>query len=160
MPHKNHSEIFTTVACAEEWADVIMHVGCPKASSTPFLLEQRHLRPYSPFLCLLKAPCTFSLGIPNKSWLREEGTLLVYPWVLLGSAPWGSPKPLGRGAGLAIPSHLPCAVIPSRQAFLLAVAAGTLLTTPQHTAIGAHPVSVPTYRAQGTPTYSYVPPHW
>ncbi|KAM6316962.1 protein FAM168A isoform 2-T2 [Aegotheles albertisi] len=36
----------------------------------------------------------------------------------------------------------------------------TLLTTPQHTAIGAHPVSVPTYRAQGTPTYSYVPPHW
>ncbi|XP_053241379.1 protein FAM168A isoform X1 [Podarcis muralis] len=37
---------------------------------------------------------------------------------------------------------------------------GTLLTTPQHTAIGAHPVSVPTYRAQGTPAYSYVPPHW
>ncbi|XP_048215774.1 protein FAM168A isoform X1 [Perognathus longimembris pacificus] len=37
---------------------------------------------------------------------------------------------------------------------------GTLLTTPQHTAIGAHPVSMPTYRAQGTPAYSYVPPHW
>ncbi|XP_072467008.1 protein FAM168A isoform X3 [Notamacropus eugenii] len=42
----------------------------------------------------------------------------------------------------------------------MAMSAGTLLTTPQHTAIGAHPVSVPTYRAQGTPTYSYVPPHW
>ncbi|XP_068786888.1 protein FAM168A isoform X1 [Struthio camelus] len=42
----------------------------------------------------------------------------------------------------------------------MAMSAGTLLTTPQHTALGAHPVSVPTYRAQGTPTYSYVPPHW
>ncbi|CAJ0952262.1 unnamed protein product [Ranitomeya imitator] len=38
----------------------------------------------------------------------------------------------------------------------MAMSAGTLLTTPQHTAIGAHPVSVPTYRAQGTPAYSYV----
>uniref|UniRef100_A0A671L2B2 Protein FAM168A-like n=1 Tax=Sinocyclocheilus anshuiensis TaxID=1608454 RepID=A0A671L2B2_9TELE len=36
----------------------------------------------------------------------------------------------------------------------------TLLTTPQHTQIGAHPVTVPTYRPQGTPGYSYVPPHW
>ncbi|XP_077197331.1 protein FAM168A isoform X1 [Paroedura picta] len=42
----------------------------------------------------------------------------------------------------------------------MAMSAGTLLTTPQHNAIGAHPVSVPTYRAQGAPTYSYVPPHW
>ncbi|XP_015670973.1 protein FAM168A [Protobothrops mucrosquamatus] len=42
----------------------------------------------------------------------------------------------------------------------MAMSAGTLLTTPQHTALGAHPVSVPTYRAQGTPTYSYIPPHW
>ncbi|XP_060119955.1 protein FAM168A isoform X2 [Heteronotia binoei] len=42
----------------------------------------------------------------------------------------------------------------------MAMSAGTLLTTPQHTAIGAHPVSVPTYRAQGAPAYSYVPPHW
>uniref|UniRef100_A0AAY4DDJ7 Uncharacterized protein n=1 Tax=Denticeps clupeoides TaxID=299321 RepID=A0AAY4DDJ7_9TELE len=37
---------------------------------------------------------------------------------------------------------------------------GTLLTTPQHTPIGPHPVTVPTYRPQGTPGYSYVPPHW
>ncbi|XP_031153111.1 protein FAM168A isoform X2 [Sander lucioperca] len=37
---------------------------------------------------------------------------------------------------------------------------GTLLTTPQHAQIGGHPVTVPTYRAQGTPGYSYVPPHW
>ncbi|XP_048836623.1 protein FAM168A isoform X2 [Brienomyrus brachyistius] len=37
---------------------------------------------------------------------------------------------------------------------------GTLLTTPQHHTIGAHPVTVPTYRPQGTPGYSYVPPHW
>ncbi|XP_038673825.1 protein FAM168A isoform X3 [Scyliorhinus canicula] len=36
----------------------------------------------------------------------------------------------------------------------------TLLTTPQHTQLGPHPVSVPTYRTQGTPAYSYVPPHW
>lgn len=43
---------------------------------------------------------------------------------------------------------------------LLSPHSGTLLTTPQHTAIGAHPVSMPTYRAQGTPAYSYVPPHW
>ncbi|XP_074497975.1 protein FAM168A isoform X3 [Sebastes fasciatus] len=37
---------------------------------------------------------------------------------------------------------------------------GTLLTTPQHAQIGGHPVTVPTYRPQGTPGYSYVPPHW
>lgn len=97
---------------------------------------------------------------PQQVMAQRGGDSPGVPLGSLGSAPWGSPKPLGRGAGLAIPSHLPCAVIPSRQAFLLAVAAGTLLTTPQHTAIGAHPVSVPTYRAQGTPTYSYVPPHW
>ncbi|KAL3057254.1 protein FAM168A isoform X3 [Trematomus bernacchii] len=36
----------------------------------------------------------------------------------------------------------------------------TLLTTPQHAQIGGHPVTVPTYRPQGTPGYSYVPPHW
>ncbi|XP_027003462.1 protein FAM168A isoform X2 [Tachysurus fulvidraco] len=42
----------------------------------------------------------------------------------------------------------------------MAMSAGTLLTTPQHTPIGPHPVTVPTYRAQGTPGYSYVPPHW
>uniref|UniRef100_A0A8C2K8S0 Family with sequence similarity 168 member A n=3 Tax=Cyprinus carpio TaxID=7962 RepID=A0A8C2K8S0_CYPCA len=42
----------------------------------------------------------------------------------------------------------------------MAMSAGTLLTTPQHTQIGAHPVTVPTYRPQGTPGYSYVPPHW
>ncbi|XP_041088939.1 protein FAM168A isoform X1 [Polyodon spathula] len=42
----------------------------------------------------------------------------------------------------------------------MAMSAGTLLTTPQHTPIGPHPVSVPTYRPQGTPGYSYVPPHW
>ncbi|XP_062309929.1 protein FAM168A-like isoform X2 [Osmerus eperlanus] len=43
----------------------------------------------------------------------------------------------------------------------MAMSAGTLLTTPQHTQhIGGHPVTVPTYRPQGTPGYSYVPPHW
>uniref|UniRef100_A0A8B9H181 Family with sequence similarity 168 member A n=1 Tax=Astyanax mexicanus TaxID=7994 RepID=A0A8B9H181_ASTMX len=43
----------------------------------------------------------------------------------------------------------------------MAMSAGPLLTTPQHTQhIGAHPVTVPTYRQQGTPGYSYVPPHW
>ncbi|XP_031429566.1 protein FAM168A isoform X3 [Clupea harengus] len=42
----------------------------------------------------------------------------------------------------------------------MAMSAGTLLTTPQHNPMGAHPVTVPTYRPQGTPGYSYVPPHW
>ncbi|KAI5629714.1 protein FAM168A isoform X1, partial [Silurus asotus] len=42
----------------------------------------------------------------------------------------------------------------------MAMSAGTLLTTPQHTSLGPHPVTVPTYRPQGTPGYSYVPPHW
>ncbi|CAG6004458.1 unnamed protein product [Menidia menidia] len=42
----------------------------------------------------------------------------------------------------------------------MAMSAGTLLTTPQHPPMGAHPVTVPTYRPQGTPGYSYVPPHW
>ncbi|XP_013992572.2 protein FAM168A isoform X3 [Salmo salar] len=44
----------------------------------------------------------------------------------------------------------------------MAMSAGTLLTTPQHATqhIGGHPVTLPTYRPQGTPGYSYVPPHW
>ncbi|XP_043928144.1 protein FAM168A isoform X1 [Protopterus annectens] len=42
----------------------------------------------------------------------------------------------------------------------MAMSAGTLLTTPQHTSIGPHAVSMPTYRPQGTPAYSYVAPHW
>ncbi|KAM6945959.1 protein FAM168A isoform 2-T2 [Aplochiton taeniatus] len=42
----------------------------------------------------------------------------------------------------------------------MAMSAGTLLTTPQHPPMAGHPVTVPTYRPQGTPGYSYVPPHW
>ncbi|XP_029111477.1 protein FAM168A isoform X1 [Scleropages formosus] len=42
----------------------------------------------------------------------------------------------------------------------VAMSAGTLLTAPQHPAMGAHPVTVPTYRPQGAPGYGYVPPHW
>ncbi|XP_056297684.1 protein FAM168A isoform X4 [Pseudoliparis swirei] len=42
----------------------------------------------------------------------------------------------------------------------MAMSAGTLLTTPQHAQIGGHTITMPTYRPQGTPGYSYVPPHW
>ncbi|XP_010861956.2 protein FAM168A isoform X1 [Esox lucius] len=43
----------------------------------------------------------------------------------------------------------------------MAMSAGTLLTTPQHAQLGAHQhVAMPQYRPQGTPGYSYVPPHW
>uniref|UniRef100_A0A4W5KII6 Family with sequence similarity 168 member A n=1 Tax=Hucho hucho TaxID=62062 RepID=A0A4W5KII6_9TELE len=43
----------------------------------------------------------------------------------------------------------------------MAMSAGTLLTTPQHAQLGAHQhVTMPQYRPQGTPGYSYVPPHW
>lgn len=37
---------------------------------------------------------------------------------------------------------------------------GTLLTTHSPTPVAPHPVTMPTYRAPGTPTYSYVPPQW
>lgn len=37
---------------------------------------------------------------------------------------------------------------------------GTLLTTHSPTPVPPHPVTVPTYRPPGTPTYSYVPPQW
>ncbi|XP_071378254.1 protein FAM168A-like isoform X1 [Centroberyx affinis] len=43
----------------------------------------------------------------------------------------------------------------------MAMSAGTLLTTPQHSQhIGGPPVTVPTYRPQGAPGYSYLPSHW
>ncbi|XP_038829636.1 protein FAM168A-like [Salvelinus namaycush] len=43
----------------------------------------------------------------------------------------------------------------------MAMSAGTLLTTPQHAQLGTHQhVTMPQYRPQGTPGYSYVPPHW
>lgn len=38
--------------------------------------------------------------------------------------------------------------------------AGTLLTAHSPTPVAPHPVTVPTYRGPGTPTYSYVPPQW
>lgn len=60
----------------------------------------------------------------------------------------------------AFPVSIPVPRLQPPQVPLLSPRSGTLLTTPQHTAIGAHPVSMPTYRAQGTPAYSYVPPHW
>lgn len=37
---------------------------------------------------------------------------------------------------------------------------GTLLTTHSPAPVAPHPVTMPTYRAPGTPTYSYVPPQW
>ncbi|XP_066050085.1 myelin-associated neurite-outgrowth inhibitor isoform X1 [Chamaea fasciata] len=42
----------------------------------------------------------------------------------------------------------------------MAMSAGTLLTTHSPTPVAPHPVTMPTYRAPGTPTYSYVPPQW
>ncbi|CAD7670643.1 unnamed protein product [Nyctereutes procyonoides] len=42
----------------------------------------------------------------------------------------------------------------------MAMSAGTLLTAHSPTPVAPHPVTVPTYRAPGTPTYSYVPPQW
>uniref|UniRef100_A0A8B9KNK1 Family with sequence similarity 168 member A n=1 Tax=Astyanax mexicanus TaxID=7994 RepID=A0A8B9KNK1_ASTMX len=65
----------------------------------------------------------------------------IYP------APVAAPRPNGVAMGMVAGTTM-------------AMSAGTLLTTPQHTPIGPHPVTVPTYRPQGTPGYSYVPPHW
>ncbi|XP_066093738.1 myelin-associated neurite-outgrowth inhibitor isoform X1 [Saccopteryx bilineata] len=42
----------------------------------------------------------------------------------------------------------------------MAMSAGTLLTAHSPTPVAPHPVTVPTYRGPGTPTYSYVPPQW
>lgn len=42
----------------------------------------------------------------------------------------------------------------------MAMSAGTLLTTHSPAPVPPHQVTMPTYRAPGTPTYSYVPPQW
>ncbi|XP_020786182.1 myelin-associated neurite-outgrowth inhibitor isoform X1 [Boleophthalmus pectinirostris] len=42
----------------------------------------------------------------------------------------------------------------------MAMSAGTLLTTPSPAPVAPHPVTMPTYRPPGTPSYSYVPPQW
>ncbi|XP_056155098.1 myelin-associated neurite-outgrowth inhibitor isoform X2 [Lampris incognitus] len=42
----------------------------------------------------------------------------------------------------------------------MAMSAGTLLTTHSPAPVAPHPVTMPTYRPPGTPTYSYVPPQW
>uniref|UniRef100_A0A3Q2TPA3 Family with sequence similarity 168 member B n=1 Tax=Fundulus heteroclitus TaxID=8078 RepID=A0A3Q2TPA3_FUNHE len=42
----------------------------------------------------------------------------------------------------------------------MAMSAGTLLTSPSPAPVAHHPVTMPTYRPPGTPSYSYVPPQW
>ncbi|KAM6978006.1 myelin-associated neurite-outgrowth inhibitor [Aplochiton taeniatus] len=42
----------------------------------------------------------------------------------------------------------------------MAMSAGTLLTTHSPAPVAPHPVTMPTYRPPGTPTYSYVTPQW
>ncbi|XP_006865705.1 PREDICTED: myelin-associated neurite-outgrowth inhibitor-like [Chrysochloris asiatica] len=42
----------------------------------------------------------------------------------------------------------------------VAMSAGPLLNAHSPTSIAPHPVTVPTYRAPETPTYSYMPPPW
>uniref|UniRef100_A0A4W4F3H5 Family with sequence similarity 168 member A n=1 Tax=Electrophorus electricus TaxID=8005 RepID=A0A4W4F3H5_ELEEL len=70
----------------------------------------------------------------------------------LPSAIYPAPVPTNR------PSSVPMGMLAGST---MAMSAGPLLTTPQHTQpLGGHPVTVPTYRPQGTPGYSYVPPHW
>uniref|UniRef100_A0A3B3QQU4 Family with sequence similarity 168 member A n=1 Tax=Paramormyrops kingsleyae TaxID=1676925 RepID=A0A3B3QQU4_9TELE len=63
------------------------------------------------------------------------------------SAIYPSPVPTPRSNGVAVGMVA---------GTTMAMSAGTLLTTPQHTQhIGAHPVAVPTYRPQGTPVKKY-----
>ncbi|XP_021574060.1 myelin-associated neurite-outgrowth inhibitor [Carlito syrichta] len=83
----------------------------------------------------------------------------------------------GAGAALATvvqPNGLPATVYPAPIApprgngvtmgmvagTTMAMSAGALLTAHSPTPVAPHPVTVPTYRAPGTPTYSYVPPQW
>uniref|UniRef100_A0A3B5L6Q9 Family with sequence similarity 168 member B n=1 Tax=Xiphophorus couchianus TaxID=32473 RepID=A0A3B5L6Q9_9TELE len=42
----------------------------------------------------------------------------------------------------------------------MAMSAGTLLTSPSPAPVAPHQVTMPTYRAPGTPSYSYVPSQW
>ncbi|XP_016777069.1 protein FAM168A isoform X5 [Pan troglodytes] len=77
----------------------------------------------------------------------------IYP------APVAAPRTNGVAMGMVAGTTMAMSAASSGYSSLSGCS-GTLLTTPQHTAIGAHPVSMPTYRAQGTPAYSYVPPHW
>ncbi|KAJ3589675.1 hypothetical protein NHX12_010518, partial [Muraenolepis orangiensis] len=57
------------------------------------------------------------------------------------------------------PNSLPSTLYPTGTT--MAMSTGTLLTTPQSTQhMGAPSVTMPTYRPQGAPGYSYVTPHW
>ncbi|XP_059975267.1 LOW QUALITY PROTEIN: myelin-associated neurite-outgrowth inhibitor [Mesoplodon densirostris] len=63
-----------------------------------------------------------------------------------------APIPLPRGNGVTMGTVA---------GTIIAMSAGTLLTAAHSpTPVAPHPVTVPTYRAPGTPTYSYVPPQW
>ncbi|KAJ0023067.1 hypothetical protein NQD34_015201 [Periophthalmus magnuspinnatus] len=60
-----------------------------------------------------------------------------------------------------IPPHRPNGVPMGMVAgTTMAMSAGTLLTTPSPAPVAPHPVTMPTYRPAGTPSYSYVPPQW
>ncbi|XP_030217370.1 myelin-associated neurite-outgrowth inhibitor isoform X2 [Gadus morhua] len=76
----------------------------------------------------------------------------LYPTQVPTGAPSPSPAPAPRSGAL------PMGMVSGTT---MAMSTGTLLTTPQSTQhMGAQSVTMPTYRPQGAPGYSYVTPHW
>ncbi|CAL8398845.1 unnamed protein product [Boreogadus saida] len=76
----------------------------------------------------------------------------LYPTQVPNGAPSPSPAPAPRSGAL------PMGMVSGTT---MAMSTGTLLTTPQSTQhMGAPSVTMPTYRPQGAPGYSYVTPHW
>ncbi|KAG7279250.1 hypothetical protein CRUP_010866 [Coryphaenoides rupestris] len=76
----------------------------------------------------------------------------LYPAQVPAGAPSPAPAPAPRSGAL------PMGMVSGTT---MAMSTGTLLTTPQSTQhMGAPSVTMPTYRPQGAPGYSYVTPHW
>ncbi|XP_047205812.1 myelin-associated neurite-outgrowth inhibitor isoform X1 [Girardinichthys multiradiatus] len=59
-----------------------------------------------------------------------------------------------------IPSSRPNGVTMGMVGTTMAMSAGTLFSSPSPAPVAPHPVTMPTYRPPGTPSYSYVPPQW
>ncbi|XP_058141276.1 myelin-associated neurite-outgrowth inhibitor-like [Dasypus novemcinctus] len=96
---------------------------------------------------------------PQQSPRAQRGTHCTQP--LCAAPPHVIPRTTaGQPSGVpatAYPAPIPR---PGATGSPWAMSAGTLLTARSPTPVAPHPVTVPTYRAPGTPTYSDVPPQW
>lgn len=104
---------------------------------------------------------------PQQSPYAQQGTYCTQPL-------YAAPPHVVHHTTVVQPNGMPMAVYPAPippptgngvtmgmvAGTTMAMSAGTLLTAHSPTPVAPHRVKVPTYRAPGTPTYSYVPPPW